>query len=48
MLLNSSMQKSGYKEWRGHSYALYLRGWPRKLEPLTQYKNATMPKRVHS
>lgn len=27
----------GHKEWRGHSYALNLRGVRRKLEPLTQY-----------
>ena len=30
----------GTKEWRGHSYALYLRGGPRKLEPLISNKNA--------
>ena len=33
----------GHKEWRGHPYALYLRGAPENLEPLTQYKNATTP-----
>ena len=29
--------KVRHKEWRGHSYALNLRGVRRKLEPLTQY-----------
>ena len=38
----------GHKEWRGHSYALYLRGAPGKLEPLPTYKNAPRQKRVHS
>ena len=30
----------GYKEWRGQSYALNLRGEPRNLEPLLSDKNA--------
>lgn len=34
-----------YKKWRGHSYALYLRGGPRKLEPLSTNKNAATPRR---
>jgi len=27
------MQKEKHKEWRGHSYALYLRGAPGKWNP---------------
>jgi len=42
------MQKFGHKEWRGHPYALNLRGEPRKLEPLLSNKNAPRHKRVHS
>lgn len=42
------MQWSGHKEWRGHSYALNLRGEPRKMEPLLSNKNAPRHKRVHS
>ena len=34
------MQKSRYKEWRDHPYALNLRGRPENLEPLTLDKNA--------
>ena len=37
-----------HKEWRGHSYALNLRGAPEKMEPLYSYKNAPRHKRVHS
>ena len=36
-MLKEDAKKSGHKEWRGHSYALNLRGVRRKLEPLTQY-----------
>ena len=42
------MQKGKHKEWRGHSYALYLRGAPGKMEPLPTYKNAPRQRRVHS
>ena len=44
------MQKFGHKEWRGHPYALDLRGRPRKFgTPLYTYKNATTPQgREHS
>jgi len=42
------MQKEKHKEWRGHSYALYLRGAPGKMEPLPTYKNAPRQRRVHS
>lgn len=42
------MQWAGHKEWRGHSYALNLRGEPRKMEPLLSNKNAPRHKRVHS
>ena len=27
------MQKSGHRKWRGHPYALYLRGGPRNWNP---------------
>ena len=27
------MQTKGHKEWRGHPYALYLRGRPRNWNP---------------
>ncbi len=39
------MQKEKHKEWRGHSYALYLRGAPQKWNPSLRYKNAATPKR---
>ena len=38
----------GHRKWRGHPYALNLRGEPRKLEPLLSNKNAPRHKRVHS
>lgn len=38
------MQRSGHKEWRGNSYALDLRGRPRKFgTPHYIDKNATTP-----
>ena len=36
----------GHGKWRGHSYALNLRGGHRNLEPLSTYKNAPRHKGV--
>ena len=41
------MQTLQHKEWRGHSYALYLRGERRNLEPLQQIRMLPRHKRVH-
>lgn len=38
------MQRAGHKEWRGHPYALDLRGRRENFgTPLYNYKNATTP-----
>ena len=50
LVTNNVYAKVRYKEWRGHPYALDLRGRPRKFgTPLYTYKNATTPQgREHS
>ena len=50
LVMDNVYAKVSHKEWRGHPYALDLRGRPRKFgTPLYTYKNATTPQgREHS
>lgn len=42
------MQTKRHKEWRGHSYALYLRGGPENWNPCSHIRMLPRQSVVHS